>query len=427
MSEQNGTPAARRFRRSVGIIGSGVAALHLGLFLRQHGVSTTIYTDKHPDSIAKGRLLNTVVHHAPTLAREHELEIDFWLTAEIGIQEMSYHVGGPNPISFVGSFLPPSAAIDYRIYLPRLMQAFEERGGEIRMQILRIADIQLIADNHDLVVVASGRSTLGEAFPRRMDKSPYARPPRALCVGLFRGVRAEEPATVTINLEPGQGELIEIPLLSFDGLEQALLFEICPGSALIDLANVSPSSSPDLFRDVVLGALREHFPGTYERVDLSSFGLIRPLDLLQGVLTPLVREDWVRLPSGKIAVSLGDVHAAIDPMMGQGANVASHTALDLGRAILDESEYDELFAETVATARRPFVEAASDWTNMMLRRELPGHLLELLGVMPGNRALADVFTSNFGSPDRQWRAIATEDRARAFTATWADHAMSGAS
>lgn len=170
--------------RSVGIIGSGVAALHLGLYLRQHGVATTIYTDKHSDSIAKGRLLNTVVHHAPTLQRERELGIDFWPLEDTAIHQMSYVIGGPDPIRFVGSFLPASAAIDYRVYLPRLTQAFVERGGEVRMQILRISDIAAISEDHDLVVVASGRSTLGEAFARRVEKSPYARPPRALCVGL---------------------------------------------------------------------------------------------------------------------------------------------------------------------------------------------------------------------------------------------------
>ncbi len=32
--------------KRIGIIGAGTAGLQLGLFLRQHGIETTIYTDR---------------------------------------------------------------------------------------------------------------------------------------------------------------------------------------------------------------------------------------------------------------------------------------------------------------------------------------------------------------------------------------------
>jgi 2-polyprenyl-6-methoxyphenol hydroxylase-like FAD-dependent oxidoreductase len=166
--------------------------------------------------------------------------------------------------------------------------------------------------------------------------------------------------------------------------------------------------------------LRAHFPRTYERVDPTRFGLTRPLDYLQGVLTPLLREDWVRLPNGRIALSLGDAHAAIDPVMGQGANVASYAAWQLGEAIVADSVYDEVFAAAVAARRTEFVEAASDWTNLMLRQPMPEHLVDLFADMAHCPALADEFTANFAAPDRQWRSIATPARARAFAAAQLD-------
>jgi 2-polyprenyl-6-methoxyphenol hydroxylase-like FAD-dependent oxidoreductase len=225
---------------------------------------------------------------------------------------------------------------------------------------------------------------------------------------------------VSINFVPGHGELIEIPLLSFDGLATALLFEACPGSPLFELVNVTYGGDPALFHRVVLGALRAHFPRTFERVDLARFGLTRPLDYLQGVLTPMLREDWVRLPNGRIAISLGDAHAAIDPVMGQGANVASYAAWQLGQAIVADAVYDDVFAAAVAARRAEFVEGASDWTNLMLRQPLPEHLVSLLGDMPYSRSLADEFTANFAAPDKQWRALATPARARAFAAAHLD-------
>ena len=39
---------------SIGIVGSGVSGLHLGLFLRAHDVPVTIYADKEPDAIRRG-------------------------------------------------------------------------------------------------------------------------------------------------------------------------------------------------------------------------------------------------------------------------------------------------------------------------------------------------------------------------------------
>ena len=33
--------------KNIGIVGAGVAGLQLGLFLRQHGIPATIYTDRH--------------------------------------------------------------------------------------------------------------------------------------------------------------------------------------------------------------------------------------------------------------------------------------------------------------------------------------------------------------------------------------------
>ena len=40
-------------RQQIGIIGAGVAGLHLGLRLRQFGIDCTIMTDRSPDQVAQ--------------------------------------------------------------------------------------------------------------------------------------------------------------------------------------------------------------------------------------------------------------------------------------------------------------------------------------------------------------------------------------
>lgn len=49
--------------RNVGIVGAGIAGLHLALYLQKHGVDATVITDRPPEEYRDMRLLNTVAHH----------------------------------------------------------------------------------------------------------------------------------------------------------------------------------------------------------------------------------------------------------------------------------------------------------------------------------------------------------------------------
>ncbi len=63
---------------SVGIVGSGIAGLQLGLFLQQAGVTATIYSDRTPDQIRAGRLPNSVARFEHTQVRERQLGVQMW-------------------------------------------------------------------------------------------------------------------------------------------------------------------------------------------------------------------------------------------------------------------------------------------------------------------------------------------------------------
>jgi 2-polyprenyl-6-methoxyphenol hydroxylase-like FAD-dependent oxidoreductase len=60
--------------KHIGIIGSGIAGLHLGLFLQKHGVDSTIYSDRSPDQIRAGRLSNLVVRSSRLAGRIQSCE-----------------------------------------------------------------------------------------------------------------------------------------------------------------------------------------------------------------------------------------------------------------------------------------------------------------------------------------------------------------
>ena len=398
---------------SIGIVGSGVSGLHLGLFLRAHDVPVTIYADKEPDAIRAGRLLNTVAHHHHTLERERALGVDHWDVGEYGYVCHHHCIAGE--LRFRGDFEHPSSAIDYRVYLPRLMEDFQERGGELTIvPTIGLEDIERLSQRHDLMVVAVGRRSVDELFARRDDKSPYDRPQRQLSAGIYSGIAYSEPKGVGVHFAPGHGELLELPFYSHDGFATALLFENVPGGALEPLAHIRYDDDPAAYDRLVLETLRAYYPMAAERVDPAAFGLRSGRDLLQGALTPIVREDYAQLSSGRYALAMGDAHTVVDPMMGQGANSASYSAWTIGEAIVADHVYDERFCQRVARRREGFVHGVSDWTNLMLNP--PPHVQEFLGAMSQDKALCDEFTTNFNDPERQVDILGTPERTRAYLA-----------
>jgi 2-polyprenyl-6-methoxyphenol hydroxylase-like FAD-dependent oxidoreductase len=115
-----------------------------------------------------------------------------------------------------------------------------------------------------------------------------------------------------------------------------------------------------------LAGLERFHPLVYDRIDTAAFDVTQPLDVLQGALVPTVRKTAVELPSGTFAVALGDVHATLDPLMGQGANVASYAAFVMGEEIVAAKSLGRQFVERMNRKREERVLGAMHWTNLML-------------------------------------------------------------
>ncbi|TVZ06820.1 monooxygenase [Trebonia kvetii] len=407
-----GTPSS-----GIAIVGSGVAGLHLALLLQQQAIPVTLYSDQTAAQLASGRMLNTVAHHNTTVKREEALGVDHWDLAEYGYFCHHHYIGGPQPLSFPGAFGAPSRAIDYRVYLPRLLADFQERGGDFRAGHLVIPEeIVRLSEQYDLVVVATGKGGTSAMFPVIPGKSPYSRPMRRLSAGLYHGIAPSEPKGVTMSIAPPHGELLEIPTFSANGHVTVLLFENVPGGDTEILADAKYDEDPAAFEQLVLEKVRTHHPEVFARIDTARFRLTGPNDLLQGAVTPVLREDYAILPNGRVVMALGDAHSVVDPVVGQGANSASYSAWELGQVITEDQNFDERFAQKVAARRANRVRAISDWTNLMIGLPPAPHLLQLLGAMSQNPAVADEFTNNFNQPERQWDILATPERTAAFLA-----------
>jgi 2-polyprenyl-6-methoxyphenol hydroxylase-like FAD-dependent oxidoreductase len=399
--------------RHIGIVGAGIAGLHLALYLQKHGVDATLITDRAPEDYRNIRLLNTVAHHHVTIAREDYLGVNHWKDPKDHYYYHDHAFNFPEPIKFRGYFSKASRAVDYRIYLPALMEDFQRRGGKIEYRRIEEGDIGPLVARFDLLVVAAGKGPLGQLFAYRPEQTPYSQPQRRLCVGLYTGVRQPDPMNVTLSVSPGHGEMIVIPTITFGGVANALLMENVPGGDMEELATISYEKDRQHFLRVILDKLEKHHPTTYDRIDTARFDLAQPTDLLQGGIVPTVRHTVVEFEGGKCALALGDVHSVVDPMMGQGANVASYAAFVVGEEIVNSDVLDARFCEKVDLKRQDRVLAASRWTNLMLQPPTEA-LGMLIGAMSQNRALADEFTENFNYPDYQWDRVSSPQRVHAW-------------
>jgi hypothetical protein len=161
---------------NIGIVGAGVAGLHLGLLLQKHGITATIYAEKAPEQQLAGRLSNIVIRSAPTRERERVLGVNHWDAANVDLFRRNVHVGGERPFAFSGDFAQPAILVDMRIYYARLLEDFAMRGGRVVVGALQAGDVERLSAEHDLMVVASGRGSLANMFPRIPEHSPYSKP-----------------------------------------------------------------------------------------------------------------------------------------------------------------------------------------------------------------------------------------------------------
>jgi 2-polyprenyl-6-methoxyphenol hydroxylase-like FAD-dependent oxidoreductase len=393
----------------VGIVGGGVAGLQLGLYLRDHGIAATIYTNKTPAQHRADRLRNVVCRNGPTRAREQALGVNHWDQEAPDLRELSVSMAGPRPMSFAGALVPACHVVDMRIYWARLLEDFAARGGEIVFTTVQPADLEAVSSNFALTVVASGRGSLANLFPTVATHSPYAAPQRLVVAALLRGVAYREPLGFEVVVVPRAGEILAFPMCSFEPGLTALGIEIIHGGPFTPLITLRYETAPADVEAFIQGILRDHAPAIHARVDPNQFGIARPLDIGHVAITPAARRGCTRLPNGRHVLALGDAHVVMDPLTGQGANKASHAAWVVGQAIREGGPYDEAFCTAVERRMCDYALPVSDACNARLQ-PAPAHVQQLFGAAAQRQAIADLYGYGFNHPDEYWRIVSDAGR-----------------
>ncbi|WP_328522843.1 styrene monooxygenase/indole monooxygenase family protein [Kribbella sp. NBC_00359] len=399
---------------SVGIIGAGIAGLHLALMLQQRGVETQLYLEHGTDDMRKARLRPMVCRFGQTQRRERELGLD--LDHLDGGQVLCAHVHAhvEPPLRFRGDLTHPGSVIDLRVYLPLLVEEYMNRGGRTTVGTVDDETLAKVSTVHDLAVVATGVSGLARRFPIDTSRSETG-PQRLLFTGIFDGIADTDPVGQHVDLVPGCGEIFQISVSTFGGRSTGLLIEAIPGGPWEPFVRRDWTDDIDGCARAVRNLLTDYGSAIASRIEPATFGLRRPVDLLQGAVTPTVRQAWVQLDDDRIAVALGDAAILNDPITGQGGNLGSASAEAMTNLITTHTEFHREFGDRWQQQLTALSESVTEWARAALGQPEP-HVIELLQNLATDQHLANSYLDYFDDPRSMWATI----RSPAGTAAFVD-------
>ncbi len=402
--------------RKIAIVGAGQAGLQFGFDLLAKGYEVTLYSDRTAQQVFNGRCTATAFVFHQAVEHERSLGLNFW-DAEVKPGEGVHLDFCPSPgnilLTVQGRFRRPGMAIDQRLKFSRWMDEFEARGGRLIVRSMTVADVDSAAAENDLVVVATGKGGLSTLFEKDLTRTTYSGPQRKLAILTVTGLTPWShvpfhPAKFT--LVGSDGEIFWIPFHDKTvGSSWSLVFEAKAGSRFDRFG--SAQTGEDMIaaaRQVVADVA----PWELHRLD--KVEMTDPLAWAVGAIAPVVRKPVAHLPSGRIALGLGDTLVLNDPIAAQGANHASKAA-------------HALCADIVARGDRPFdapwmaasfedfwqreARFMTRFSNLFLEPLAPPAQEILLAASRGS-AVAEDFFEGFNAPQSLWPWIEDHRLAR---------------
>ncbi|RMF10033.1 MAG: FAD-binding oxidoreductase [Alphaproteobacteria bacterium] len=384
--------------RKIAIIGAGQSGLQLGIGLVQKGYEVTVYSNRRPEEIEKGRILSSQCMFDMALQYERDLGINFWEEECPNIDGISFTMAGPEGtkvFEWAARLDGYAQSVDQRVKMPGWMKAFEEQGGTLVFEEASIATLEKLARTNDLVLVASGKGEIGKLFKRDDERSRFDRPMRALGLTYVNNLVPRDAYTaVCFNVAPGVGEYFVFPALTTTGPCEIMVFEGVPGGPMDCWKDVT---SPEQHLERSKEILETWFPWEAERA--RDCELTDDNGILAGRFPPTVRKPVLELPSGGIAMGMADAILLNDPITGQGSNNASKCANLFLKRILERGTdaFDRQWMQETFDAYWAYAETVVRWTNSMLVPPKP-HVMELLQAAANNPQLAHRIVNGFTDP-----------------------------
>ncbi|MEE9159527.1 MAG: styrene monooxygenase/indole monooxygenase family protein [Gammaproteobacteria bacterium] len=384
--------------RAIKIIGAGQSGLQLSIGLLRHGYDVTVVTNRNRREVGQGRVLSSQCMFNMALQHERDVGLNLWdreCPPIDGIGLTIVDTDGSRAIDWAARLDAPAQSVDQRVKMPAWMDEFERLGGKLSIMQVSLDELDQLAGDADLVLVASGKGEVGRIFKRDNEKSTFDQPMRALSLTYVADmVPRDEYAAVCFNIIPGIGEYFVFPALTTTGPCEVMVFEGIPGGPMDCWAEVkSPGQHLQKSKQIL-----EHFlPWEAERC--RDIQLTDDNGILAGRFSPIIKEPIGRLPSGAAVLGMADTVCLNDPITGQGSNNASKSAAIYLDAIVsrESGPFDDEWMQQTFDAYWDYAQWVTHWTNSLL---LPPteNMQKLLGAAQTRPELASRIVNGFSDP-----------------------------
>lgn len=384
--------------RRIAIIGAGQSGLQLALGLVDNNYEVTLVSDRAAEQIRAGRVLTSqcMFHTALELERGHGLAL--WDDETPDLDGLALTIGdgeGGAAIRWKVVMDHSAQSTDQRLKMSAWLELFAARGGTVVIKAADLGDLEDLARDHDLVIVASGKGAIGRLFERDAGLSPFDRPMRALGMIYVTGMKPREDyRAVSINIQPGIGEYTTFPALTTSGRCDIMTFEGIPGTPLDCWDSLG---STDEFARRARDMAERYFPWEAWRLDD-----IEPTDencTLRGRFAPTVRKPVAMLPSGAAVLGLADAVCLNDPVAGQGSNNASRGAEIYLDRIIDHADrpFDAPWMQDTFEQYWAYAKWATDLSNALLVPPAP-HAVRIFAAAQNDARIARAIAHGFDEP-----------------------------
>jgi hypothetical protein len=384
--------------RRIAIVGAGQSGLQLAFGLLQNKYEVTVVSNRTPEQIFQGRVTSSQFMFHDSLQNERDLGINFWEKDCPNTDGIAFSIPGPDgkrALFWEARLDNCGQSVDQRVKFSGWMKEFAKRGGNLVIQDAGPAQLDQYAKNHDLVVVAAGKGEINRLFERDAEQSPFDKPMRALALTYVKGLAPRERFTaVAFNLIPGVGEYFVFPALTTTGTCEIMVFEGVPGGPMDCWHDVqTPAQHLQRSKEI----LQKFLPWEHERCH--NVSLTDDNGILAGRFAPTVRKPVCKLPSGALALGMGDVVATNDPITGQGSNTASKAAAIYMRRILEHGKkpFDAAWMQGTFNEFWDYAQWVVKWTNSLLTPP-PPQVLQLMGAASQIPKLASKISNGFNNP-----------------------------
>lgn len=319
--------------RTAAVVGAGLAGTTAALGLQNIGFDVTLFSDRDRNSLRNDvPATGTAVYFGKSQESDSQIIEDLYADgpASTGMSTR-LHSGVGDTYGEVLEFDPEfryiAKGVDVRLRADDRLGRFLDRGGSFEVRDVDVDGLDAIAAEHDLTLVATGKSGLSGLFPVDTERTVYTEPQRHLLMVTLQGLdqgpdtwgyRGAGGTHNQFNLHAEFGEAWLGPYLHKDvGQAWSFLGFAKPGSPWME--KFASATDVDSARQVVVDLYREYFPKDVAEVERLAVIEADPHSWLRGAVTPTVRRAVGRTRGGHVVAAIGDTAISFDPLAGQGA------------------------------------------------------------------------------------------------------------